>query len=170
MEGINIYINNINRVLKNIKIEVMVNFVWSNPSGIIIVTNKVASALELQTIKSYVKNANWINADRVEVSRLPQSKSYLKIIDIPYLQENINTSIISSVVKDVIKNYIFNNIVLASRPCIIKVSPKLDIAIIWVDIWNVQSRSKVKELINRCFNVESFITTIRGTNINSGVL
>ena len=70
-------------------------------------------------------------------------------------------------VKDVIKkNYIFNNITLASRPHIIKVSFKLDIAIIWVDIWNVQSGSKVKELINRYFNVGSFITTIKNTNIN----
>jgi len=47
--------------------------------------------------------------------------------------------------------------------------PKLDIAIIWLDIWDIQSGSKAKGLINRCFNVESYITTIRGTNMNLGV-
>ena len=81
--------------------------------------------------------------DGVEVLRLPQSKSYLKIISIPYLQENIITPIILSVVEDVIKkNHIFNNIILTSKPCIIKVSPKLDMAIIWIDIWNIQNGSK----------------------------
>jgi len=104
-------------------------------SGIVIVTNKFASSLDLQIIKNYIKNANHINADEVEVPRLSQSKSYLKIIDISYLQENINNPLTSNVVKDIIKNnHIFNNIMLASRPHIIKVSPKSDMAIIWVDI------------------------------------
>jgi len=31
-------------------------------------------------------------------------------------------------------NHIFNNIVVVSKPYIIKVSPKSDIAIIWLDI------------------------------------
>ena len=36
-----------------------------------------------------------------------------------------------SVVEDIIKrNHIFNNVVLASRPCIIKVSSRLDMTII----------------------------------------
>jgi len=73
--------------------------------------------------------------DEVEVPRLSQSKSYLKIIGIPYLQENTVTSITSSVVEDIIKkNHIFNNIVLASKPCIIKIFLKSDMAIILVDI------------------------------------
>jgi len=73
--------------------------------------------------------------DKVEVPKLPQSKSYLKIIGILYLQENIVTPITLSVVEDVIKkNHIFNNIILVSKPYIIKVSPKLDMAIIWMDI------------------------------------
>ena len=42
-------------------------------------------------------------------------------------------------------------------------------AIIWVNIWNVQSDSKAKGLINRYFNIESYITTIRGANMNLGI-
>jgi len=82
----------------------------------------------------------------------------------------MNTPLTSNVVEDIIKkNHIFNNIALASRPCIIKVSSKSDMAIIWVDIWDVQSDSKAKELINRYFNIGSYITTVRGANMNLGV-
>ena len=52
------------------------------------------------------------------------------------------------------------------KPRVIKISPKLDMAIIWLDIWNVQSGSKAKGLINRCFNVGNNIITIRGVNMN----
>ena len=78
--------------------------------------------------------------------------------------------ITSKDIKDIIKqNQIFDNIVLASKLYIIKVSPKSDIAIIWLNIWSVQSGNKIKDLINRCFNVENNITTIRGMNINLGM-
>ena len=133
-------------------------------------TNKITSFLDLQTIKNYIKNTNCINTNGVKVPRLSQFKSYLKIIGIPYLQENLVTFITLSVVEGIIKNnHIFDNIMLASKPYIIKVSSKSDIAIIWVDIWDVQSGSKTKGLINRYFNVGSYITTIRGANMNPGI-
>jgi len=92
-------------------------------------------SLELQTIEDYIKNANHIKAEGVENPYLPQSKTYLKIIDIPYLVENTNTFIISVMVENIIKNnHIFKNIVLVLKPHIIKVSPKSDMAIIWLDI------------------------------------
>ena len=85
----------------------------------------------------------------------------MKIIGIPYLIENTNTPILSDIVEKIIKsNCIFNNIVVALKSYIIKVSPKSDIAIIWLDIWNVQSGSNTKELINKCFNIEKYIVTI----------
>ena len=43
-------------------------------------------------------------------------------------------------------------------------------AIIWLDIWSVQSSNNAKELINRCFNVRSYIATIQGINMNLEVL
>jgi len=66
-------------------------------------------------------------------------------------------------------NHIFNNIILASKPRIIKVSPKSDMSIIWIDIWDAQSGTKAKSFINRRFNVGSFIATIHGANMNPGV-
>ena len=53
------------------------------------------------------------------------------IISLPYLMENTNIPIILDVVEKILKsNYIFNNISIASQSRIIKVSPKLDMAII----------------------------------------
>ena len=48
-------------------------------------------------------------------------------------------------------------------------SSKSDMTIIWIDIWDVQSSSRAKSLINQCFNVGKYIATIRGANMNSEV-
>jgi len=138
MEDSSNHVTNLNKALKNIKSDVMVDFIHQEQSGITIVINKVVSLLDLQTIEKYIKTTNNIEAEGVEVLYLLQSKSYLKVIDISYLGEFTNTSINSDTVEDIIKkNHIFNNIALASKPHIIKVSPKLDMAIIWLNIWNI---------------------------------
>ena len=78
------YVANLNRALKNMKMNVMINFIHSDPLGIMIITSKVTSISDLQTIKNYVKTTNNINSDGIKVSQLPQLKSYLKIIGILY--------------------------------------------------------------------------------------
>jgi len=45
----------------------------------------------------------------------------------------------------------------------------LDIAIVWIDIWDAQSSKKAKMLINRYFNVGRHIATICGANMNPDV-
>jgi len=57
------YITNLNRVLKNIKSDIMADFVRLDQHGIIITTNKVASALDLCTIK----NTDNINSEDISV-------------------------------------------------------------------------------------------------------
>jgi len=42
-------------------------------------------------------------------------------------------------------------------------------AIIWFDIWDTQSGSKAKLLINHSFNLGRYIATVRATNMNPGV-
>ena len=131
IEKNNAYITNINKVLKNIKSKVMANFIHSDQAGITIVTNKVTSLLDFQTVEKYVKNTNHIEVNEVKVPCLPQLKLYLKIISISYLVENTNTSISADIVEEIIKsNHIFNNIVIASKSYIIKVSSKSNIVII----------------------------------------
>ena len=125
------HISNINKVLKNIKSDIKADFVWAKQVGIVIVTNKVASLLDFQTMESYIKNVNQIEANNVEFPQLLQSKSYFKIIGIPYLMENTNTLLSMDIVETIIKNnHIFNNIAIVSRSRIIKVLPRSNIAII----------------------------------------
>jgi len=138
MESSSTYITNLNRALKNIKLKAMADFICIDWTGIIIVTNKVVSSFNLQMIEKYIKNINYINSNEVNTPCLPQSKSYLKIIGIYYLLENTNTPILADVVEIIIKdNHIFNNITVASKPQNIKVSSKSNIAIIWLNIWDV---------------------------------
>ena len=127
IKDLSTHIININRALKNIKLNVMADFICMDNKGIIITTNNIASLLDFQTIEKYIKSLVYINAEYVESPRLPQSKSYLKIIDVLYLAEHTNSCIISDNIKQILKsNHIFNNVVLASKSRIIKVSSKSD--------------------------------------------
>ena len=103
-------------------------------------------------------------------SCLPMFKSYLKIIGLLYIQKHSNFLITPKIIEKVIKEtHIFNDIVLASKPYIIKASPKSDMAIIWVDIWNLQNDTKTELIINWCFNIRRVIAIICRTNMNPGV-
>ena len=82
------HVANINRLLRNAKLEVAVNFIRSNPIGLVIVTNKVASQSDLQIISQYIKKSEDINELQVEEPRLPQSKLYLKIIGILFFSND----------------------------------------------------------------------------------
>ena len=157
-------------MLKNIKFCIMADYIHINSKDIIITTNNITSPSDLQAIKKYVKSASNVDTDQVQFPQLPQSKSYLKIVGIPYLSKVTNSCITSEDIKRVHKNtYIFNNVVLASKLRIIKVSLKSDMAIVWIDIWDAQSCSKAKSLNNQRFNIGRFIATIHSANMNPGV-
>ena len=171
MKNLSLHIANLNRTLCNSKLEVLVDYIRPENSGITVITNKVSLQSDLSIIDNYIKSSNNINPLQVEKPRLPKSKSYLKIIGIPFFphvnsQEKLSSNNIEMILK---QNYIFNNISLASKPRVIKVSLKSDMAIVWIDIWDVQSSVNAKILINRCFNIRNYITTIQGANMNSGV-
>ena len=85
------HIININRNLKNIKSDIMTNFICSDHCSLIITTNKVVSTSNLTTIKSYIKKFNNIESSNIMSPWLPQSKFYLKIIGISYLMEFLLT-------------------------------------------------------------------------------
>jgi len=58
-----IHIANINRTLKNVKLDVMANFIHVKNKDVVIFTNKVASSLDLQSIEKYAKNTQYIKAE-----------------------------------------------------------------------------------------------------------
>jgi len=47
MASFSIYVANINKAFKNIKSDIIVDYVWLEPLDITIVTNKVAFSLDL---------------------------------------------------------------------------------------------------------------------------
>ena len=171
MKNSSLHVANINRNLQNTKSDVLVDYLCSDNSGITVITNKVVQQSDMSIIDNYVKNLNDINSLQVDEPRLPKSKSYLKITGIPFFphsnsQERLTSDDIEMILK---QNHIFDNVSLASKLRVIKVSSKSDMSIVWIDIWDVQSGKNTKMLINRCFNVGNFIATIRGANMNPRV-
>ena len=129
------HITNINRVLKIIKSDVMADFICTDNCGFTITTNKVVFHLYLNMIKKYIKNVNNVDSKESIVSQLPQSKFYLRILGIVYFIKNTNILINADLVEQVFKStYIFNDIILVFRSQVIKVSPKYNITLIWIDI------------------------------------
>jgi len=113
----NTYIANINRLLKGVKSEISADYIHSDNKGIVIMTNKIATFSDLNIMEKYMKELNDIDLNNIMSPRLLQSKSYLKILDIPYFLEDTNLSVMPDIIKRVIKCiHIFNNIVLASYP------------------------------------------------------
>jgi len=111
----NKHVENINRLLKNIKSEISANYICSYNKDIIVITNKVAAFSNLNIMEKYIKDLNDVDSNNIMSLRLPQSKSYLKILGILYFVEDTNLSIILDIIKKVIQsNYIFNNLVLVS--------------------------------------------------------
>ena len=97
------YISNINKALRNIKSDVSVNFIYSDPLGIMVVMYKVTSSSNLQVIKNYIKNMNCIDITGVNTPCLLQFESYLKIISILYFQYDLSNHLTSKDVEDIIK-------------------------------------------------------------------
>ena len=172
MKNSSSHVANINRSLRNAKTDILVDYIRSDNTGISVIVNKIAQPSDIAIIDNYIKNSTNINSLQVKEARLPMSKSYLKIIGIPYYphSDNHQTKLSSNDIQSILKqNHIFDNISLASKPRVIKVSLKSDMALVWIDIWDVQSGKNAKMLINRCFNIGNYIATIRGANMNSGV-
>ena len=67
------YVTNINRALKNIKSEVVVDFIQKNHRDLV---------SNLNIIENYIKIVYIVNFNNIMSLRLPQSKLYLKILDI----------------------------------------------------------------------------------------
>ena len=78
------HIINVNKCLKNSKSDIVADFIYITNNGIIITTNKPANNLNLSTIEKYLKSIQNVDSDSIESPCLPKSKSYMKIIELPY--------------------------------------------------------------------------------------
>ena len=86
-------------MLKSIKSEIVADYTWSDNKGIIVTTNKVVVSSDLNTVEKYIKDLNDVDSNNIMNSRLPQSKSYLKILEIPYFVEDTNLPIIPDIIE-----------------------------------------------------------------------
>jgi len=163
------HIFQINALLKNIKSTMHSEFICPCSGGIAIITNNVPNPSDLSIIEKYFKSVEGINSNDIPSPRLPQSKSYLKITGLPYLQADGNKITSENVIEFMKHIDLFKDISLATKSQIIKASSKSDMAIIWFDIWDTQNGSKAKLLINYSFNLGRHIATVRATNMNPGI-
>ena len=132
----NMHVTNINRLLKDIMLEISIDFIWANNKDIIITTNKIAVTSDLNVVEKYIKDLNDVDSSNI-ISRLHQSKSYLKILDLLYYVEKTSFLITVDIVEKVIQTtYLFNDVVLVSYLHIIKAFFKSDMAIIRINIWD----------------------------------
>jgi len=100
-----------------------VNFIQKYYRDIVIITNKIIANLDLNMINKYIKNINVVDSNKIMSLYLSQYKLYLKILGISYY--------IADIIEIVLQmTHIFNNIILASCPHVIKASSKSDIAVI----------------------------------------
>ena len=67
--------------------------------------------------------------------RLPQSKSFLKVLGIPYWDSKTSLPVTPAQVAEVLSSSpLFEGVTLASMPRIMKASPSSDMSVIWIDI------------------------------------
>ena len=139
------HITNINKYLKNSNSDIITDFICLSNNRVIITTNHPANTTELLRIENFLKKIDNINPVSIEVPRLPKSKSYMKIVGLPYNSELgvITSNFIEGILKEM---HLFNNVTLASKPRVIKASPKSNKAVVWVDIWDSQSSSTVSQI------------------------
>jgi len=131
------HITNINNCLRNIKSDVIVDFLQVSNDGVNIMMSKLASPSDLTTIEKYIKSINNIALDLIESLCLSKSKLYLKIIGLSYLIDNsiITPNFVEGVLK---KTHLFKHVLfvknrLATEPVTLKVrNVKLSF-----DIWLV---------------------------------
>ena len=125
-----------NRGLVKAYFKLRVELVHKAWNRISISTNFVASAAKLEVIKQWLKKVAGLATSTV-VDYLPQFKSFLKILGVFYWGNNSSLPITQAQVESVIANtLIFEGVVLASCPCIMKVFPSSDMFVIWIDIWD----------------------------------
>ena len=138
--------------------------------GVSMSTNSVASVAELEVIKQWLKKTAGLGEVTELEPCLSQSKSFLKVLGVPYWDSKTSLSVTSAqVAKALSSSPLFEGVTLASMPHIIKALPSSDMSVIWIDIWDFQKGSKGKSLINCSFNFGYYTATVRGTSMHSEV-
>ena len=60
------HVANINCAFKDVKSNNFINFIYANYQGLIVNSNKIASAFDLLVVESYIKNLNNIDTNDIQ--------------------------------------------------------------------------------------------------------
>ena len=133
MKSAHKHIANINEYLKNSNSDIIADFICLSNNGIIITMNHPANITELSRIENFLKKIDNIDPVSIEISCLPKSKSYMKIVGLPYNSKLgvVTSDFIEGVLKE---TRLFKDVTIASKPRVIKASPKSDKVVVWMDI------------------------------------
>ena len=80
MKSLSLHVANLNRLLCSAKSEVLTDYIYADPIGITIITNKISQQSDMAIINNYVKSLNDINSLQMDEPCLPKSKSYLRLL------------------------------------------------------------------------------------------
>ena len=159
-----------NKGLVSARSKLRVESVHKAWDGVSMSTNSVASVVELEVIKQWLKKTASLGEITEVESCLPQSKSFLKVLGVPYWDSKTSLPVTPTQVAEALSSSsLFEGITLASISHIMKASPSFDMSVIWINIWNSQKGSKGKTLINCSFNFGCHTVTVRGTAMHPGV-
>jgi len=130
MNEASMHVSLINGLLRSAKSNTHSEFIKLYSSSISIVTNNVPASSDLSIIKKHFKSINSINEEESLFLCLPQSKLYLKITSILFIQPDGNKLTHEDITNSIQHSTLFEIVSLASKPRVIKALPKSDMAIV----------------------------------------
>ena len=70
MASLEEHIANINHALKDIKLDIFIDFICFNHHGLIVTSNKVVSSSNLRVVKNYIRYTNFIDLNGIQTAYL----------------------------------------------------------------------------------------------------
>jgi len=126
----NAHVGQLNTLFKACKSKINADCICETGNSITITTSSVAAPSDLMIIEQYFKGLDDVESNNIS-PRLPQSKSFLKILGIPYTDLSSASPINSMQIESVLtKLSMLKDITLASPPCVIHTSKNSDMAVI----------------------------------------
>jgi len=137
--------------------------------GIALLTSQVPTPAQIATVAAAVHKL--LNLpDTVEVNAsLPRSRSFLKVLDVPYIRPSDDKPITPDNIRDAFqKSPLASHIQLANSPRIMRNSRGADTATVWFDIHDSQSGTSAKALFNKTLQFGPSSCVIRRARANPG--
>jgi len=115
LDAANTHIGQINGLMKSYKSHINIDYIRESGNGITVTTSSVANTSDLSILEKYFKGLGNLESKDISL-RLPQSKSFLKILGVPYFDNALNPLNALQVKNSLSKTCMFNDITLSSHP------------------------------------------------------